>query len=226
MRKAWIGFTAVFAIGLVALGAVALTQGSSLVYSPGVNPVSPVAMLGEDDGVCQGPISVPDSMAFNRVGVTLGTYGRPGPPVRVNVVAVDGGRTVATGRAAGGYSDVRPGHELIVPVSRVRTGAPVRVCVTNEGDRKLAVFGQAGVASPHTTGTLNGKPLTVDVALTLRREQRSLLALAPDVARSASRFRAGWVGPVFYLVLALAILAGGPLLLARGVARAAAEDRA
>jgi hypothetical protein len=226
MRKVWIGFAAVFAAGLAALAAVGLTEGSSLVYTPGVNPVTPVAVLGPDDQACQGPISVPDGTDFDRVGLTIGTYRQPGQPIRVNIVAVPRGRVEASGHAAGGYGDVRPGRELVVPVGRVETEAPIRVCVTNEGDRKLALFGQAGIASPHTSGRLNGQPLKSDVALALRHDERSLLALAPDIARRASRFRAGWVGPVVYLVLALAILAGAPLLLARGIARAGAEDRA
>ena len=57
-------------------------------------------------------------------------------------------------------------------------------------------------------------------------EERSLLALLPDMAERAALFRAGWISPAVYLVLGLLILVGAPLLLARGLARAAAEDGA
>jgi hypothetical protein len=60
----------------------------------------------------------------------------------------------------------------------------------------------------------------------LRSGDSSLAALLPQIAERAARFRAGWVGPVLYLLLALAILVGAPLALARGLARADAVDRA
>jgi hypothetical protein len=64
------------------------------------------------------------------------------------------------------------------------------------------------------------------MGITLNREKRSLIALLPDMAERASVFRAGWVGPWTYLVLALLVLVAVPALLARGLARAGAEDTA
>jgi hypothetical protein len=96
----------------------------------------------------------------------------------------------------------------------------------NQGARPVGVIGQVGVASPPTSATLNGAPLETDMTFNLRSGGSSLAALLPQIAERASRFRAGWVSPVLYLLLALGILVVAPLLLARGLARADAADRA
>ena len=89
----------------------------------------------------------------------------------------------------------------------------------------MAIVGSIGIASPPTSGTLNGKPIDKDLTVDLRTEERPLLAWLPDMAERASVFRAGWVSPVVYLLLGLGIVVVAPVLLARGIARAAAADR-
>jgi hypothetical protein len=88
----------------------------------------------------------------------------------------------------------------------------------------VAVYGQPTIASPYTNATLNGQLSSVDIWLELRAEKRTLMSLLPTMAERASLFRAGWVTPLVYLLLALALVIGAPLLLARAVGWAAAAD--
>jgi hypothetical protein len=224
MRRAVLGFAIALAAGFVALVAVGLAQGSSLVYSDGVNPALPAAELRRGDRACQTPLRTPRDIAFDRVGFLVDSHGKPGPAMRVEVYAADTRRHLGTGRLQGGYPDLALDKEHIVPVGRIHTDSPLRVCVINEGPRRTAIVGQAGIASPPTSGVLNGTRMETDVTINLHRDESSLLALLPDMAERAARFRAGWVTPVVYLLLALAIVVGAPLLLARGIARAAAAD--
>ena len=106
-----------------------------------------------------------------------------------------------------------------MPVGHIDTSAPLRVCLTNAGTTPVAPVGQVGVASPTTAATVNGKPLANDLTLALHGPDRSLIARLPDFADRASVFRAGIVGPLAYLILALAVLVGAPFVLARGLRR-------
>ena len=132
------------------------------------------------------------------------------------------------GPAEGGYGDWDPAdpREHVVEVGRVDTDVPLELCLVNEGSEPVGVIGQAGAASPPTAATLNGAPLDTDVTFNLRSGESSLGALLPQIAERAARFRAGWVSPIVYLLLGLGIVVVAPLLLARGIARADAADRA
>lgn len=219
-RRAVFGFVAVLTAGLVAVVAVGLTHGSNLVYSVGVSASGPALAVQPGSVACQGPIGVPDGAAFDRVGFTASTYEQPGPELAVEVRTVDGDRRLATGTLPAGYHD----GPKVIEVGRVATGAPLAVCLRNTGKGPIAVYGQPTIASPRTNATLDGKKVGIDMAITLNREQRSFIALLPTMAERASVFRAGWVGPFTYLVLAVLVLVGIPLLLVRGMARAAEAD--
>jgi len=222
--RAAIGVVAVLAVGLVGLLALGLTRGSGLVYSLGATPSAPLVPIPPGSVACQKPIGVPDGAAFDRVAATLGTYFKPGPEVRVEVRDFSTGRRLAGGRLPGGYPDIAQAPQHVIEVGRVATLAPIEVCLRNAGSRPVAVYGQPAIASPRTYATLDGKKLQFDMAITLNREKRSLIALLPTMAQRASLFRAGWVGPFTYLALALLVLIAVPVLLTRGLARAAAED--
>jgi len=220
MRSAVAGFAVVMVVGLAAVLGLALTQRSSLVYSLGVNPALSAATLTPGARACQAPVRPPTGVTFDRVGILLDAAGQPGPPVRVEVREADGRRQLASGRLEPGYPDFDPARkrEQVVRVGTVEPAAPLEICVVNEGDVPVSVIGQLGIAST-TSATASGRPLTTDLTINLRTGERSLAALLPDIAERASRFRAGWVSPAVYLVLAVAIVAGAPLLLARGFAR-------
>jgi hypothetical protein len=223
MRRAAAGFAAVFLVGLVALLVVGATRGSALVYSPGVSAVNPIE-LPAGKRACQAPLTPPDGAAFDRVAFAVGTHRRPGEPIRVDVRDDRDGSMLASGRLPGGYGDLDVVPEHVVEVGRVETEAPLRICLVNQGRRKVAILGQAGAASSRTAATVAGEPSPYDLAVRLRRQERSLLALLPTMAERASLFRAGWISPAVYAVLALLIVVAAPLLLARGIARAARAD--
>jgi hypothetical protein len=223
MRSGVLGFVAVGAVGLLALVLVGLTQKTSLVYSLGVNPATTAATLQPGDRACQAPVRPPAGAAFDRVGFQLRTPNGAGPPVGVEVRSDATGRRLAEGRLEPGYAGA---GEQVVEVGRVHTDEPLRLCLVNDGDGPVTVVGQVGVASPPTSGSLNGKPISTDITFNLRSRDRSLLAALPDIADRAATFRAGAVSPLVYLLLAIAIVVGAPLLIVRGLRRAAAEDAA
>jgi hypothetical protein len=220
-------FLVVLAVGLVALLAVALTQQSSLVYSLSVTPTLQAAGLSDGSRACQGPVRPPKGKAFDRVGFVVTPMPGPQQPVRVEVREAGGGRVVASGQLAGTYTALANGkpREQVVDVGRVETDAPLELCLVGDGDGGTVVLGQGGAASPTSSATLNGKPLASDLTFNLRTSEKSLAAWLPDIAERAARFRAGWVTPGVYWVLALLILVAAPVLLARGVARAATDDQ-
>ncbi len=220
-------FLVVLAVGLAGLVALALTQKSDLVYSLGVNPSLRAAQLFDGSRACQGPVRPPRGEAFDRVSFVVTPVEDSKQPLRVEVRDAGSHRVLASGRLAGGYPAFTNGkpREQVVDVGRVQTDAPLELCLVGDGDGSTLVIGQGGVASPTSTATLNGKPLTSDLTFNLRTGDRSLLAWLPAIAQRASKFRAGWVTPGVYWALALAILIGAPLLLARGIARAAADDQ-
>ena len=218
MRSPRVAFAAVFALGLIALVVAGLTRESDLVYSPGVNPFAPILEVPAAQRACQGPLRSPNGDEFDRIGFSVASLDSP---VRAEVVDADSNRTLATGRLAAGPGG--PAH--IIEVGKVETRAPLQVCLVNEGTKGLSVYGQVGAASANSIGTLNGSDADVDFAYTLRREPQSVLSILPTIADRAALFRAAWVTPAVYLVLALLIIVLAPLLLVRGLARAAACDR-
>lgn len=223
-RRAVIGFVAVLAAGLIAVLAVGLTRGSSLVYALGAAPAGTFVTVPPGSAACQLPIAVPDGAAFDRVEFSPGTFGKPGPEITVEVRAVAGGRPLATGTLPAGYPDRAQAPRQVVEVGRVATRAPLRVCLRNTGTTPVGIHGQPGIASPRTHAELDGTKLQIDMAITLHREERSFLALLPTIAERASLFRAGWVTPLTYLILALLVVIGAPLLLVRAMGAAAQAD--
>ena len=223
MRSASIAFVVVLLAGFGGILATGLTRDSALVYTPGVAPAAPLLPVAEGETACQGPMRVPGDGSFDRIAFTVGTYAKPGPAIRAEIVSASG-VTLAIGSLPAGYPDVAREPEHVVRVGRVQTRGAVEVCLSNEGTRPVALYGQETIASPRTNATIDGVSTEADFAVELRREPQSLIALLPEVVERASLFRAGWVTPTFYVVLACLLVVGVPMLLARGLARAAAAD--
>ena len=211
-------FAVVFAVAVVAIAALGLAWGSSLAYSIGVRPAIIAATLKPGDRACQAPIRTPNDTTFDRVGIVLVTFKQPGPELAVDVLDDATGRRLGSGRLPAGYPDLDADvREQVAAVGRIDSQAPLRVCVANRGARRVAVVGQAAIASPITEARLNGRVIDTDLTVNLRRERRSFLALLPEIAERAARFRAGWVTPPVYLGLAVLLVVGAPLALARGL---------
>jgi hypothetical protein len=225
MRSAAVAFAVAFLVGIGLLGFFGLRDRTSLAYTLGVFPATPASSVERGDRLCQAPIRAPRGLEFERVGLYVETNGRPGPRLRVEVRDNETRRLLGAGRLAAGYPDFTREREHLVDVGHIQFDAPMRICVVGETQRPVGIVGQVDIGSSVTTSTLNGKQIGMDLSLNLHEEDaRSLLAWMPEIADRAARFRAGWVTPLVYLLLTVAIVVVAPVLLARGIARAAADD--
>jgi hypothetical protein len=222
MRRA---FLVVVAAGLAGLAVHALVTSHGRAFTLGVTSAGPVAELQPGDGACQGVIDVPRNAEFDTVRLQLGTYRRPGPPVRV-VVRSDGGRRLAAGAVPGGYADIADHGFHDVRMQTVGDEQRVLVCVENAGARRVAVYGNADVASRATTATApDGTPLDVDLNLEFRRSGGgSIASQVPAMLERASLFRPPGVSPWLYAVWLVLLVAAAPWALARAIGRARDED--
>jgi hypothetical protein len=208
---------------VLALVGSALLRSDRLAFTLGVTNGGPVAVVQPGKQACQGVIDVPQHAAFDSVKLSLGTYKQPGPPVSVTV-AEPGGAQLASGRLAGGYPDLAQAPSHSIHVGKVGENRPIVVCVRNDGTRKVAVYGNAAIASP-TTATVAGKPLNADLNLAFETEPRSLLSVWPAMADRAALFRARFAGAWTYALLAALVLLAVPALLVRGLAAAEREPQ-
>src|SRR3954454_20103313 len=106
MRSARLIVVGLTAAAVLALAIVAVAQRTSLAFTLGVARAAAVARLAPGEQACQQPIDVPSGGAFDRVALGVGTYRRPGPPLRLTVREAGGDRVLAAGTLAGGYPDV------------------------------------------------------------------------------------------------------------------------
>jgi hypothetical protein len=221
-RRAVLAFGIVVAAGVILAAALALTRESRLVYTLGVGSAAPVAVLRGGQAACQKPVN-PPAERFDRVVVSLGTFGRPGPPV--DVVLRPGARGAKTiqGRLRGGYPDIAVTPEHAIAVSATLR-ARAEICLKNRGRGRVAVFGATGLANRTSSATAAGKPIGGDLAIRLERAQpRSLLSRLPDVFRHAALFKPSWVGAWTFWALTAIVLVAVPVVMAWAVARAARD---
>jgi hypothetical protein len=122
---------------------------------------------------------------------------------------------VARGHVAGGYPDITAQPRHTVAVDRVGGGDGLAVCLSNRGERPVAIYGNADAASRTSTAYLGSRLLGVDMNLVFEGNSRPLAALVPRMLDRASLFRAAVVGPWLYVALgALLVLLVPALLLA------------
>jgi hypothetical protein len=223
MRRSGLVATVLIGAAVLALAATAALRDNRLAFTLGVTSAGPVAELPEGQRACQRGVAVPPDGGFDRVRLALGTYSRPGPPVSVTVEDAVTGARVAGGRLEGGYPDIGQRDSHVVPVGEVAEGRRVSVCVANEGPGRVAVYGNAGIASRTTSLEVEGKPVDLDMNLVFETDERATASLLPAMAERASLFRAAWVGPWTYAVLAALVLGAVPALLVRALAAAERE---
>jgi len=221
MRKAAFSFGAIALAGVVALLIVAATSSRTLSFTLGVASVAPVAELRPGAEVCQRPIPV--GGAFDEVELHVGTFGRAGQPLELTVRDADGGAELGSGELPAGYADnSRP----LVTVGEVPGDGSIAVCVRNAGSRRVALYGGPDAAARSSSAELDGRPARADLDLVFRTaDERSALALLPDMLARASLFRGGWIGPWLYWLLLAAAVVGVPLLLWRALALTADGKR-
>lgn len=221
MRKAALAMLAVVLCGAVALLIVGASTSRTLAFTLGVGSFAPVVELRPGDEVCQRPIPV--GADFDEVQPHLGTYGRAGQPLSLEVRDAADDELLGRGELPGGYGDnARPR----IAVGEVDTDGEIAVCIVNEGSRRVALYGGADLAARTSSADLDGRPVGFDVDLVFRTaEPRSTLALLPEMLSRASLFRGGWIGTWWYWLLFAAVAVAAPALLWRALASAGAQER-
>jgi hypothetical protein len=216
MRSARVVVIAAMAALVVGGALMAVRHRTSLAFTLGVVRAAPAVVLGHGQRACQRPIDVPAGGAFDDVGVSVGTFQRAGSPLALTVQD-QGGRVVGRGTLAGGYPDIAsiPVHH--VPLDRTVGEGRIAVCVRNEGARKVALYGNADAAARSSTAFKDGRPIKVDLSLEFGRSSRSLASELPRMLDRAALFRAPWLGPWVYWILAVALLLGAPWLILRAL---------
>lgn len=197
MRRALV---AVAVLGALAVLAAAALDDRERAFSVGLPPVRVAAELPPGGSVCRAEIDVAEG--FSRLRLDTASFGRTGPPLSVSAGA-------ARGTVPAGYPD---NSTVEVSVGEVPEGGRLDVCVTNDGDHRVALYGSPPDTPPDHLGDPERTP-ELGVAF-VREESRSMLALVPDAFERAALFRPAFVGAwMFWLLLGL-VAAGVPLLLA------------
>jgi hypothetical protein len=213
---------------LLGLVAAALSNERSLAFTLGVTRAKAIKIKPREVA-CQQPITVPANGSFDGVMLAVGTKRRPGPPLDVSVRSLDpgGARTSrsevhVSGTVSGGYRGLDVPVERTAWMARVPPDRIVAVCLTNRSKRSAFIYGSEDAAARSSVGSIDGKPVDADFALTFeRRQSRSLAELVPAMLDRAALFRAGWIGGWTYLVLAALVLLAVPALLVRALSTAA-----
>jgi hypothetical protein len=186
------------AVALLALAAgviVLLSQRAP--QRTGINGVPPgeyVYTIGADQTACQ-PSVVPAGTRY--VAFFTGTYGLPGPPLRLELRGAH-----VDVRAPGGY----PGAQTRVAIPELRQRTPGDVCLTNLGPAPLAL---AGVPQGYGfTSTVDGHKMTEPLHLVFYGATSSWWARAPVVASRVGLLAFGGTGSwLFWALVALMLAA-------------------
>jgi hypothetical protein len=179
-----------------------------------------VAVLGAGQQTCQGGEPLPaDTSALQ---MTIGTYGAPGPPLRVVVTGADGRVLTSGGLPAGWRQGV-----VRIPVAHVATATQgTRVCLQDAealgGTRTIALAGDLpdpGYSMTVAGRTVAGGRLRYDY---MRPGSESWLALAPTLVHRFTLAKAGFLRSWSW-VLALALVLATAALAVRTILKATAD---
>jgi hypothetical protein len=191
-----------FALGGLALAVIAglaLVLLASHQERTGVNEIAPnlyVQSLHTRDVACQGATLPAGSRT---IGLTVGTYGKPGPQLRVSSI----GSTVSDSvEVPGGY----PGGNLRVAIHPVQRETAATICIQSLGSSALALGGVVGGLG---SSTLDGKASTAALHIDYYGAEHDALGLAPIVARRVGLLAFGGAGSwVLWALIVLMGLAG------------------
>jgi hypothetical protein len=199
MRRGLATLAAVAALGVLAVLVAALLDNRETAFTVGLPPVRIAAELQPGERACRAGIDVPAE--FSRVRLFTASFGRPGP--RLSVAAGDSRGTVAAG-----YPD---NSAVEASLDTVPEGERIEVCVTNEGDSRVALLGSPPDTPPPHLADPELEP-ELGVAF-LRDEPSSMATLVPQAFERASLFRPAWLGPWTFWALLVLVAAGVPALL-------------
>ena len=130
-------------------------------------------------------------------------------------------QTLADGTALAGPA----GPRTVRLNGSVAGSRKVVVCFLGAGTAPAVILPPPGTPTRVTVERSDGLADYADVGLELSRsDDRSLLALLPEVFDRTSLFRPGWVGAWTYWFLLVALVIGVPVLLSGALASASEED--
>jgi hypothetical protein len=161
----------------------------------------PLLSLKGHDTACLLDVSIPTDA--ERASFTPKSYGKPGPPLTVEMSGPSGYRSVT--RVPAGWVDGVTQHVAVQPPEQSLRGS---FCLRNDGRRPIALNAIDRPATP--TQQVNGVFTTTQMSLSFERAQEaSLLHRIPELMRRASYFT--WPGVWFLYVIAVLVLVGVPL---------------
>jgi hypothetical protein len=205
-------FAVAVALALAVLIAAAALDDRERAFTTGLPANDLAASLRPGEQDCADGIDAP--VRFQRVRLVVGTYGRPGPALRVALTEAGGGRRLGGAAVPGGYPD---NGSVEMTVGDVPGGIRLRVCVRNTGSSVLALFGNKPDRDPERS--------TVPAVVFIREPPTTMLSLVPEAVHRSALFKPGWYGPwTTWLLLAVAALAV-PAALGRALAAAYASER-
>jgi hypothetical protein len=211
-------FLLVLAAGFVLLVAIAVADRRGFrVRVPSDSQV----LVAPGQERCSGIIRPPGAGA-DRVRFWARVSGAgPTPPIVVFVRRSRTAQTLADGTTEGGPA----GSRTVRLRGSVAGSRKVVACFLNAGAVPAVLLPPPGTPTRVTVERSDALADYADVGLDLdRSDNRSLLALLPDVFERASLFRPGWVGAWTYWLLLVALVIGVPVLLSRALASASDED--
>lgn len=187
----------------------------------GTTPIfEPIALveLGPGQEACLHRATVEPTA--ERLGVTVGTFGEPGPPLDATLT---GRGYVERTRLPGGYRDLQ---NPLVPIDPPSRTLLARVCIENAGTRPVALYGTTEPRTQARAETfVDGKPVPQDLALAFyRAEPRSILERVPLIFERMGFFHPALMGTWLAWVLVPLLLIGMPLLLLWALRRAFAAS--
>lgn len=189
---------------LIVVGVVLVLSQSSR-HVTGTNLVNPEAFVAFVPGggqVCQGIERLPADTGV--IAMTVGTFGRPGPPLVVRLFSH--GRVVARGGLPAGFQEGKVTVPIVGVDGHERTGT---LCVVDGGRSRIAVAGRPGAGSPGAK--VDGKPLAALVSFVYR--DRASESWWPRLGGIFDRFGSAKAFGSWSLILAIVLF-----LVAVGVA--------
>jgi hypothetical protein len=219
MRSAVAVLAALAVAGIALLAVLGLTRDSSLVYTLGVQPQLPAIASGPGNVTCQSPLLLPRGARFDRIVFYAAAEGAPANDLSVSIRENDDDRELRQVAAApAAPRGATPPAARRADIAPLTVDRPLQVCFTNRGERRIDIWGSTDFASGPTTAKVDGQPAAADVAVFFERSDESdILALLPEMAERASLFRARWLSPFAYAVVALLVLVAVPALLVRAL---------
>lgn len=167
--------------------------------SNGVGSDEFVAVVGPGQVLCQTGEDVPGGTGFVRM--TIGTYYRPGPPLRTSVEVR--GRRIAGGRLAAGW---RQGVVDVPLGAASEPAADAKVCVANRSGVRIAVAGAP--LERRLRARVAGRPARGRVRMEYVEARRRSAWSRTSTATSRMAFARGlWGGVAAWAALALVVIA-------------------